>query len=100
MAPIAIALEGAIKSGGSDPTIVVIVLDDHAATPWEVPLAATTTISVAGATGDTRSGDGMEPPTNGEQPTPRMRSKASKVSKPVGTSSYPAEALTSSEAKL
>jgi hypothetical protein len=100
MAPIAIALEGVVKSGGSDPTIEVIVLDDHAATPREVPPAATATISMAGATGDTGSGDGMEPPANGEQPAPRMRGEASKVSEPVGTSSYPTEALTSSEAEL
>jgi hypothetical protein len=94
MAPIAIAPKGVVKSGGSDPTVEVIVLDDHAATPREVPPVATAIISMAGVTGDTGSGDGMEPPANGEQPAPRMRGEASKVSEPVGTSSYPAEALT------
>jgi hypothetical protein len=39
----------------------------------------------------------MVPPTDGEQPAPRMRGKADEVSGPVGTSSCPAEASTSSE---
>jgi hypothetical protein len=39
----------------------------------------------------------MEPPADGEQPTPRMRGEAGKVSEPVGTSSCPTEASTSSK---
>jgi hypothetical protein len=97
MAPAAIAPEGAVQPGGSDPAVEVIVLDDDAATPWEVPPAATTAICAPGATGDTGSRDDTEPPTVGEQPMPRMHDKAGKVFEPVGTSSYPAEALTSSE---
>jgi hypothetical protein len=39
----------------------------------------------------------MGPPTNGEQPMLRMQGKAGKVFEPVGTSSCPTEASTSSE---
>jgi hypothetical protein len=97
MAPGAIAPEGAVQPGGSNPAIEVIVLDDDATTPWEVPPAATTAICAAGAAGDTGSRDDMEPPADGEQPMLRMHDKADKVFEPLGTSSCPAEALTSSE---
>jgi ribosomal protein L21E len=37
----------------------------------------------------------MEPSADSERPMPRMQGKAGKVSELVGTSSYPAKALTS-----
>jgi hypothetical protein len=97
MVPAAIALEGAVQLGGSNPTIEFIVLDDDAATFREVPPAVVAAISAAGATSNTRSRDSMEPPADGEQLVPRMHDEAGKVSEPVGTSSCPAEASTSSE---
>jgi hypothetical protein len=97
MAPTAIAPEGVVQPCGFDPAIEAIVLDDDAATPQEVPPTAAAAISVAGATGDTGSGEGMEPPADSEHPTPRMRGEAGKVFELVGTSSCPAEASTSAE---
>jgi hypothetical protein len=97
MAPAAIAPEGAVQPGLFDPTIEAIVLDDDVATPREVPPATTAAISIANATGDTGSRDDIGPPTDGEKPTPRMRGEAGEVFEPVGTSSCPAEASTSSK---
>jgi hypothetical protein len=65
MAPAAIALEGAVQPGVSDPAIKATVLDDDAATSREVPPATAATTSIAGATGDTGSGDDMGPPADG-----------------------------------
>jgi hypothetical protein len=92
-----IAPKGAVRSGIFDPTVEAIVLDDDVATPWEVPLATAAAISAADETGDTGLGDGMGPPADSEQPTPRMQGEASEVSGLGGTSSCPAEALTLSE---
>jgi hypothetical protein len=97
MAPAAIALEGAVQPNIFDPAIEAIVLDDDAATPREVPPAATVAISIADATSDTRSRDDIGPPTNGVQHTPRMRGEANEVFELVGTSSCPTEASTSSK---
>jgi hypothetical protein len=97
MALAAIAPEGVVQPGGSDPAVKVIILDDDADTTRGVPPTAAAAISVAGVTGDIGSGDDMEPPADGEQPAPRMRGEAGKVFEPVGTSSCPTEALTSLE---
>jgi hypothetical protein len=97
MAHATITPEGMVQPGVSDPTVEAIVLDDDEATPWGVPPATAATISMAGKTGDTRSGDSMEPSADSERPMPRMRGEAGKVSKLVKMSSYPAKALTSSE---
>jgi hypothetical protein len=97
MAPAAIALEGAVQRNVFDRAIEAIVLDDDAATPREVPAAATVAISIADATSDTGSRDDIGPPTDGVQPTPRMRGEADEVFELVGTLSCPAEASTLSK---
>jgi hypothetical protein len=72
MAPAAITPEGAVQPSGSNSAIEATVLDDDAATPWEVVSVAAASTSAAGVTGDAKLGDGTEPPAKGEQPTPRM----------------------------
>jgi hypothetical protein len=52
MVPAAIALEGAVQSGGSDPAVEFIVLDDDVATFREVPPAVVAAISAASVTGN------------------------------------------------
>jgi hypothetical protein len=66
MAPAVITLEGAVQSGVSDPVAEGVILDDDATTPREVLPAAAASISAAGVTGYTGSGDDVGPPAGGE----------------------------------